>query len=54
MIKREHIFLKTNRKIANKECRKVGLGSQMAYCLAWHIGLDGRSEIIPQGYNGIH
>ena len=26
---------------------KVGLGGPMAYCLAWHIGPNGRSQIIP-------
>ena len=26
---------------------KVGLDGPMAYCLAWHIGLNSRSQIIP-------
>ena len=33
---------------------KVGLGGPMAYCLTWHRGPNGRSEIIPWGYDGIH
>ena len=33
---------------------KAGLGSPMAYCLAWHIGLDSSSQIISFGYDGIH
>ena len=33
---------------------KTGLGGPMAYCLAWHIGPNSRSQIIPLGYDGIH
>ena len=32
---------------------KVGLGSPIAYCFAWHVGPNGGSQIIPWGYNGI-
>ena len=33
---------------------KTGLGSPMAYYLAWHIRLDSSSQIIPWGYDGSH
>jgi len=33
---------------------KVGLDGLRAYCLTWHIGPNGRSQIIPWGYNGSH
>ena len=33
---------------------KVGLGGPMAYCLAWHIRPNRRSQIIPRGYDEIH
>ena len=33
---------------------KVGLGDLMAYYLAWHIGPNSSSLIIPWGYDGIH
>ena len=33
---------------------KAGLDGPMAYCLDWHIGPNGRSQIIPGGYDSIH
>ena len=33
---------------------KAGNDSPIAYCLAWHIGPNSRSQIIPWGYDDIH
>ena len=33
---------------------KVRLDRLIAYCLAWHIRPNRRSQIIPRGYDEIH
>ena len=47
-----HMIMKYS--LLNRCNDKPGLGGPMAYYLAWHIGRNSRSQIIPWGYDDIH
>ena len=47
-----HMIMKYS--LLNRCNDKPGLSGPMAYYLAWHIGPNSRSQIIPWGYDDIH